>query len=81
MARMGYEELGRITGEVLPERAVLSMMASPGHGGATIAYACQGTTGGSSADPGTLAAVMQATVAAAPRGDSLQCFPAVVLNH
>ena len=86
MARISNEELDGLSGEVLPERAVLSAMVFHGHGGTTIGYACEGSTGASAApnllqDPARALAVAVAPAAAAPGGHSLQCFPAAVVTH
>ena len=72
MAKIRNEELDRLGAEVLPERAVLGLIGPVGHGGTTIASACQGST-----DPARGAAA--AMLAVAPSGgNSLQCFPAVI---
>jgi hypothetical protein len=82
MARIFDEELSRLTAEVLPERAVLSVVGSPGHGSTTIAFACQGSTGGGQSNlfDEVAGALIGTPVGSADGG--VQCVPAaIVISH
>lgn len=69
MAKITNEDLGELRGEVLPERAVLSVMGSGGHGGTTVASACSAAVGTSTP--------ALARMAADPVFNSTSCVPAL----
>jgi hypothetical protein len=72
---LGYDELDRLTGEVLPDRMLMSVPAlSMGDGGrgVTVFYACQATWSGGT--PGLLGTGLLAQ----PPNSTMTCVPAVV---
>ncbi|BBC36238.1 hypothetical protein SGFS_075320 [Streptomyces graminofaciens] len=89
MSGIGYEELNALSGELLPERMLLSIViidnstrntynfpsGGDGKGGTTVAYACQAQQ--TQASGGLLAALGLGT----PASSSMTCVPAAVVTR
>ncbi|MDG5804781.1 hypothetical protein P9869_19320 [Streptomyces ossamyceticus] len=87
MSRIGYEELNSLSGELLPEKMLLSLALSGadahgpddlpagGDGKVTVAYACQVQQ--TQASQGLLAALGLGS----PASTTMTCVPAAVIRH